>query len=322
MTAYILRRLVQCAILIILVSMLVFILIRLLPGDPLQMLLSLDDIATMTGGRHEALEALRAEYGLDRPLPVQYFDWLWNVLQGNFGRSIVRGFDIWEELTTRLAVTIFLGFTAFIISSITGMLLGIIAAIRRGKIIDTVVTAIANVGVTAPAFLIAILVIYVFGFRLNLFPIYGFQPPWAGDAARSVRQMVLPVFVMALGPLASTARQTRSSVLEELNKDHVRTAWANGMREKAVILRHVVKNAMIPIVTLQGAMLRGIFGGSAIVETIFVIPGAGQLMVSSMLASDYTVIQAVTIMLTLIAVLSNLLVDLLYGWVDPRIQYE
>jgi peptide/nickel transport system permease protein len=322
MTAYIIRRLFQCAILIILVSMIVFLLIRLMPGDPLQMVLSLEDIATMTGGYQDAIEALRVEYGLDRPLAVQYFSWLWDVVRGNFGRSIVRGFDIASELARRMQVTLFLGIVAFIVSNIFGLLFGTITAIRRGKVIDTVVTSIANIGVTAPSFLIAILVIYIFGFRMQVLPIFGYQLPWAGDYARSLRQMVLPVFVMSLGPMASICRQTRSSVLEELNKDHVRTAWAKGMREKTVIFRHVLKNAMMPIVSLQGGMLRGIFGGSAIVEQIFVIPGAGQLMVSSMLASDYTVIQAVTIMLTFVAVMSNLIVDLLYGWVDPRIQYS
>ena len=322
MTAYILRRLVQCVILIILVSMLVFFLIRLMPGDPLLLLFTLDDIATMTGGFQEALEALRHEHGLDRPIAVQYLSWLWDVVRGNFGRSIVRGFDIASEVQRRLQVTLFLSFIAFVISNILGVFFGVISAIRRGKFLDTIVTSVANIGVTAPSFLIAILVIYIFGFRLRWFPIFGYQLPWAGDFSRSMRQMVMPIFVMCLGPTASICRQTRSSVLEELNKDHVRTAWAKGMREKSVIFRHVLKNALMPIISLQGGMIRGLFGGSAIVENIFVIPGIGQLIVSSMLASDYTVIQAVTIMITLIAVLSNLLVDLLYGWVDPRIQYQ
>jgi len=303
--------------------MVVFMLIRLLPGDPLLMIMSPEDLAAVAGADVQAhLDQLRAEHGLDRPMAVQYMSWLTNVLQGDFGRSIVRGFDIGSELQNRMAVTLFLGFIAFIISNIMGMLLGTISAIRRGTIIDTVVTTIANIGITAPSFLVAILCIYIFGFRLDWFPIFGYQLPWRGDFSRSVSQSVLPIFVMALGPMASTARQTRSSVLEVLNEDHVRTAWAKGMREKAIILRHVLKNALIPVITLQGSMLRLIFGGSAIVETIFVIPGAGQMMVSSMLSSDYPVIQAVTIMLTFVAVMSNLLVDILYGWVDPRIQYS
>ena len=323
MVSYIVRRLFSCLVLIILVSMVVFVLVRAMPGDPLLMILSPEDLAAVAGDDVQAhLDALRAEHGLDRPIVVQYMNWLLDVVRGDFGRSIVRGFDIASELQSRMTVTLFLGTIAFVISNILGMFLGTISAIRRGKIIDTVVTTIANIGMTAPSFLIAILCIYIFGFRLRIFPIFGFQLPWDGDFSRSLNQMVMPIFVMMLGPMASTARQTRSSVLEVLNEDHVRTAWAKGMAEKIIIFRHVLKNALIPVISLQGAMLRGIFGGSAIIEQIFVIPGAGQMMVQAMLSSDYPVIQAVTIMLTFVAVLSNLLVDILYGWVDPRIQYS
>jgi len=295
----------------------------MLPGDPIDLLLPREDMIGLTAEQLQAhMDALRAEHGLDRPLPIQFGYWFINMLQGDFGRSIVRGFEVGPELANRMAVTLFLGSLAFIFSIVFGILLGTISAIRRGKWVDTVATAIANIGITAPAFLIAILLIYVFGFRLRLLPIFGYHLPWRGDFVQSIRQTILPVFVLALSPMALTARQTRSSVLDVLNQDHVRTAWAKGGRERAVIFRHVLKNALTPVITLQGNNVRLIFGGSAIIESIFVIPGVGRLLVDSMLSADYPVVQAIAVVLTLITVIANLIVDLLYGWVDPRIQYS
>jgi len=303
--------------------MLVFVLIRLLPGDPVHMQMAMLDLGTLTPeAMQQQYETLRRDLGLDQAIVVQYFNWFSNVIQGDFGRSMVRHFNIAEDLQSRMTVTLFLGIITFIVSNILGMFLGTISAIRRGSILDTLVTAVANVGITAPAFLIAILGIYVFGYVLGWLPIFGYQLPWAGNFSLSIRQGILPIFVMSLGPMAITARQTRSSVLEVLNQDHVRTAWAKGTREKMIILRHVLKNGLIPIISLQGAMVRMIFGGSAIVESIFVIPGVGQMIVTAMFSADYTVIQAVALVLTFVAVISNLLVDLLYGWVDPRIHYS
>jgi peptide/nickel transport system permease protein len=302
--------------------MAVFLLIRMLPGDPIEILMTQNEIQNaMSNPDPQYYENLRHELGMDKPLPVQYVSWLIKVLQGDFGSSIIRGYNIMDDMKTRMLVTIMLGLVSFIISNIVGALLGIVSAIRRGKLIDSIVTLIANIGITAPSFWIAILCIYVFGYILGWLPLYGYTLPWK-DFGLSIRQSIMPVFVMALGPIASTARQTRSSVLEVLGEDHVRTAWAKGLREKCVISRHVLKNSLMPVITLQGTMIRLIFGGSAIVETIFVIPGMGQMMVSGMLSHDYPVVQAVTIIMTVVVVIANLLVDLLYGWVDPRIQYE
>ncbi len=156
---------------------------------------------------------------------------------------------------------------------------------------------------------------------LKLLPSYGYTLPW-DNFAMSVKQSILPVIVIALGPIASTSRQMRSCVLETLGEDYIRTAWAKGLNEKKVILKHVIKNSLMPVITLQGTMLRIIIGSAVVVETVFVIPGIGKLMVDSMLASDYPVVQAVTLVMTLIVVLSSLIVDLLYGWIDPRIQYN
>lgn len=320
MVKYIIRRLLQALLIVVLVSMVVFTLIRMLPGDPIQIVVSQ---RVMNDARvdPEMYERLKHEYGLDRPVPVQFVRWFGQVITGDFGKSITKNYDIAEDMANRMVVTVTLGVVAFALSSVIGALLGIVSAIRRGKLVDTVVTLIANIGITAPQFWIAILLLYVLGFKLKLLPLYGYVLPWK-DPLLSLRQSIIPVFVMALGPIAFTCRQSRSSVLEVLNQDHVRTAWSKGLAEKAVISRHVLKNALMPVVTLQGSMIQMIFGGSAIVETIFVIPGMGKMMVDGMLSNDYPVIQASTLVMTVVVVLANLLVDLLYGWIDPRIQYD
>jgi peptide/nickel transport system permease protein len=290
----------------------------MLPGDPIEMIVAQNTLADFGPEYYEQLER---EYGLDRPVPVQYADWFIKVLRGDFGKSILHNYDIGKDMRSRLTVTLMLGLTAFVISFIAGPLLGIISAIRRGKMIDGVVTVLANVGITAPTFWVGILLIFLFGVKLGILPLYGYTLPWK-DFGLSIRQSIMPVFVIALGPIASSARQTRSSVIEVLGEDYIRTAWAKGLKEKAVIFRHVLKNSMMPVVTLQGTMLRLIVGGSVIVETVFVIPGLGKMMVDAMLSNDYPVIQAATLVMTFVVVISSLVVDLLYGWIDPRIQYE
>jgi peptide/nickel transport system permease protein len=318
MLNYIVRRLLHAVVIIILVSFAVFILVRALPGDPIDMLVTQNVMVTLTD---EQVEQIRHEKGLDRPVLVQYADWLSKVVRGDFGLSIMHNYDIGKELASRVTVSLLLGLTAFVISLIVGPLLGVISAIRRGKFVDNLVTVLANIGITAPQFWIGILLIFLLGLKLKWLPSYGYTLPW-DNFAMSVKQSVMPVFVIALGPIASTSRQMRSSVLETLGEDYIRTSWAKGLNEKKVILRHVIKNSLMPVITLQGTMLRIIIGSAVIVETVFVIPGMGKLMVDSMLANDYPVVQAVTLVMTLIVVLSSLIVDLLYGWIDPRIQYE
>ena len=317
MLTYIVRRLLHALLVIVLVSMAVFLLIRLLPGDPIEMVYAENALAQLT---QENIDELRRQHGLDRPIPVQYFDWITKVLRGDFGKSIIRGYNIGDEIGNRVVVTLLLGFGSFITGMIVGPLLGIISAIRRGKLIDNIVAVFANIGITAPQFWIAIILIYVFGLKLKLLPQWGYTLPWV-DLRKSIMESILPIFVGALGVIASTARQTRSSVLETLGEDYIRTAWAKGLNEGKVINKHVLKNSLMPVVTLGGTMLRMVIGGSVVIETIFAIPGMGNLMVDGMVARDYPVVQAMTIIMTVVVVLSSLVVDLLYGWIDPRIQY-
>jgi peptide/nickel transport system permease protein len=312
------RRIILALIIVFLVSFAIFILMRMLPGDPIEMIMSATQLENYT---QEQIDAIRHEKGLDKPVLVQYVIWLGQMLRGDFGNSIVRNFNVASEMSTKITVTMIVGLSAFLLGLIIGPLLGIISAVRRGKFIDNLVTVIANIGITVPTFWLGIIMIFFFGLRLKILPLFGYTFPW-DNLGMSIKQSIMPIFVLALGPIAFSARQMRASVLEVLGEDYTRTGWAKGLNERKVIWRHVIKNAMMPVITLQGTMLRNVIGGAVVVETVFVVPGMGKFLVDGILSRDYPVVQAVTVVMTIIVVLSNLLVDLLYGWVDPRIQYE
>lgn len=318
MLTYIVRRIILALIIVFLVSFAIFILMRMLPGDPIEMIMSASQLEDYT---QEQIDAIRREKGLDKPVLVQYVIWLGQMLRGDFGNSIVRNFSVASEMRTKITVTMIVGLSAFLLGLVVGPLLGIISAVRRGKFIDSLVTVIANIGITVPTFWLGIIMIFFFGLRLKILPLFGYTFPW-DNLGMSIKQSIMPIFVLALGPIAFSARQMRASVLEVLGEDYTRTGWAKGLNERKVIWRHVIKNAMMPVITLQGTMLRNVIGGAVVVETVFVIPGMGKFLVDGILSRDYPVVQAVTVVMTIIVVLSNLLVDLLYGWVDPRIQYE
>lgn len=317
MATYIIRRLFHAVIVMLIVSVIVFALIRVLPGDPIEMLLSED----MSAYSPERIEALKHEWGVDRPLVVQYLDWIFKAVQGDLGQSILYHYDIKDEIFNRLPISMNLAIIAFIIGITIGPLLGVLSAIRRGKWLDTLVTVVANVGITAPKFWVGILMIYFFGLSLGILPVYGYVSPFK-DFSQHISHIIMPVFVMTLFPVASAARQTRSSVIEVMRQDYIRTAWSKGLSERVIIVRHALKNALMPVVTLQGMTLRTLLGGAVVTETVFFIPGMGSLTVNSMLAHDYPVIQGTILITSLLVVLINLIVDLLYGWLDPRIQYE
>ena len=318
MTTYIIRRLMHAVLVILIVSLMVFLLMRLLPGDPILMYVASGDLQSIS---KEQIVHLKHELGMDRPLFVQYFDWLKNAVRGNLGKSILHRYDVLQEIGRRLPITFYLGLLSFMIGCVIGPFLGVVSAVRRGKWQDSLVTVIANLGITAPTFWLGILLIYLFSLYLGLLPVYGYTSPLV-DLWKNLRQSIMPIFVLATFPIASAARQTRSSVIEVMRQDYIRTAWAKGLSERVIIIRHVLKNALMPVVTLQGMLLRNIIGGSVIVETVFVIPGMGKLVVDGMLSQDYTVVQGVILVIAVVVVISNLVIDILYGWLDPRIQYE
>ena len=318
MTAYIVRRLFMALVIIFLVTLIVFFAIRLLPGDPL--IIFLGQQATQGNITQEQLEALRVEYGLDKPILVQYGVWMGDLLHGNLGTSIYYHENVGRLMRERFPLTLHLGVLALILNIVVGTLMGLAAAIRRGTWIDTVSTFLANIGVCIPIFWLALLLIYAFGLKLHWLPIAGYTPPTENFWLNS-RQIIMPVFCMAIQGLSMTARLTRSSMLEVTRQDYIRTAWSKGLRERTVIMKHALKNGLIPIVTVLGMGIGMVFAGSVIIETIFALPGIGRLLVTSIFAQDYVVIQSGTLVIAMIIILSNLLVEISYVWLDPRIRY-
>jgi peptide/nickel transport system permease protein len=318
MTAYILRRLIQSVIVFFLITVLIFVVMRLLPGDPIFMIISKASAQTATVMQ---LDVLRHEYGLDRSMMVQYFDWLGGVFHGDFGLSILTNTDIRQELFRRLPITLHLGILALIISFILGIPAGVICAVRRGTWIDTVVTSLANIGITIPVFWLGVVLIYFFALKLGWLPVFGYTSPFT-DFWLNTKQIIMPVFCLAISIVAAIARQARSSMLEVMRQDYIRTAWSKGLKERAVIIKHGLKNGLIPVMVLIGLGLSGIVGGSVLVETVFAVPGMGRMAVEAMGNSDYPVIQGVVLVFAVMVLLTNLIVDLSYGWLDPRVQYK
>jgi peptide/nickel transport system permease protein len=318
MTAFIIRRLVLAIFVLFAVTLLIFFAMRLLPGDPLILYFAQSNVlADLTP---EKLAELHRQYGLDRPVIVQYFSWLGGVLRGDFGTSMFYHQKVLELLKLRYPITLYLGLISFVISAVLGMLAGLLAAIRRGKWLDSVITPSTYIGITIPIFWLGILMIYVFGIKLNWLPIIYTSPPesfWMG-----VKQVIMPVICLSVPAIAGVARQMRSSMLEVIRQDYIRTAWSKGLIERRVILKHALKNSLIPVITVLGLEFSIIVGGSVIVETVYAIPGIGYLMVGSIFNQDYAVVQACTLIFAVMIVLANLIVDISYGWVDPRIKYS
>jgi peptide/nickel transport system permease protein len=318
MLTYIVRRLIQALFVLILVTLIVFFVMRLLPGDPI--IIYVAQTAQLEAMPPEMIDELRVKFGLDKPIMVQYVNWVAGILRGDFGTSINYHENVGTLMLERFPVTAHIGVLALIVGAVVGVLAGLLAAVRRGKWLDKVITPLTYIGITIPVFFLAILLIYLFGLRLGWLPIYGYTSPFK-DFWLSTRQLVLPVLCMAVFSLAANARQMRSSMLEVTNQDYIRTAWSKGLSERVVIMRHAMKNSLIPVITLMGLGVGLVLGGSVLVETIFAIPGLGRLFVSSILGQDYVVVQAITFIIAVIVLLVNLIVDISYGWLDPRIRY-
>jgi peptide/nickel transport system permease protein len=318
MTTYIIRRLLWAVIVLLLVVTFVFFAMRLLPGDPIRMLVTQSQEAQFS---EEQIEALRQKNGLDKPLVVQYFNWISNVAHGDLGRSILSHAPVIDQINHRIPVTLYLGILSFLISIIIGVPAGIISAVRRGSWLDTIVTTLANLGITVPTFWLGVILMYFFGLYLNWLPVMGYTSPFK-DFWMSTQQVIMPVFCLAIFPIAGNARQTRSAMLEVMHQDFIRTAWSKGLRERSIVIKHALKNGMIPVVTLIGAAVGQILGGSVLIEQVFAIPGMGRLALSSVINQDYPYVQAVILIIAATTLLANLAVDLAYGWLDPRIRYE
>ncbi len=318
MTTYIIRRLLQGILVLIIVSIFIFLVMRLLPGDPLMLYIAQSQIQNISP---EDLAKLRAQFGLDQNLFMQYINWIGGVFRGDLGDSIMLGQSVGTLMAERMPVTLHLGLLSIIFSSIVGTTFGVICALRRGKWIDSLLTILANLGITAPSFWVAIMLMYFLSLKLNLLPVYGYTSPFE-DFWLSLKQVILPVFCLSVFSLASLTRQARSATLEVVRQDYIRTAWAKGLRERTIVLRHIIKNSLIPVVTMLGMQVGFIFGGSVLIETVFNIPGVGRMMKDGVFTQDYQIVQSGVLIISTVVVLANLIVDISYGWFDPRIRYE
>jgi peptide/nickel transport system permease protein len=283
-------------------------------GDPARAMLGLE-------ASQEEVDALRQELWLDQPIITQYIHWVTNAVQGEFGKSLRYRINISELMAKRLPITLHLAFLALIISVFFGILGGVICAVKRGSFLDQAISVIANGAVAVPIFWLGILGIYVFSIQLGWLPTQGYTSPME-DLFQSTKQVIMPVICMCLPSMALLTRQTRSSMLEVVRQDYIRTAWSKGLTERNVIIRHALKNAFIPIITLLGLSIAHLFAGSVLVESVFNIPGMGRLLVNGVLDKDFIVVQACVLLIAVVISLSNLIVDIAYGWLDPRIRYQ
>ena len=313
MGTLILRRLVAMIPVLVLVTFGVFTLIHLTPGDPIDAMMAESFDAA-------AKERLRVDLGLDQPIYVQYLTWIGRVVRGDFGRSIRDNEPVIENVSRRIGVSLQLAGYAMVISLAVAFPIGILSATHRNSPIDGFGTMFALFGICMPNFLIALLLIYVFGVKLAWLPISGYVPPDEGILG-TIRSLTLPAITLGLALAAVVTRTLRSSLLETLSEDYVRTARAKGLAEQMVIRKHALKNGLIPVVTILGLQLGTLIGGAVITEFIFALPGVGRLVVSAIFSRDYPLVQGVILLIAIGFVLSNLLVDIVYGWLDPRIRY-
>ncbi len=313
MSTYVLKRLVSMAPVLLLVSVVIFSIIHLTPGD--RVLVMLGEEASP-----EARDALRRELGLDQPLPIQYAAWLARVLRGDLGRSIRTHQPVSEAILQRLPVTIELSALAMLVSLSIALPAGIVAAVRRNSRADVISTVFSLLGVSMPNFLLAVLLIFVLSLQLRWLPPIGYVNPLQ-DIGANLKGMIMPALALGTALAAVVARLTRSSLLEVLSQDYIRTAWAKGLREGLIIQRHAMKNSLIPVVTVVGLQLGNLLGSAIVTETIFALPGVGRLVIDSIFQRDFPLVQGVVLYLSLIFLMVNLLVDLVYAYRDPWIRY-
>jgi ABC-type dipeptide/oligopeptide/nickel transport system permease component len=306
MFRYVLRRLMLAVPVLLGVSICVFLMASLVPGDPATVLAG--DTASA-----EQVERIRRDLGLDQPIPIQYLRFLERLAHGSLGESTRTHREVLLEIADRFPYTLALALGAVVVSTILGIAMGIFAAVRRGRAADYLTMGIAIVGLSVPTFWIALLGIIVFSLNLHWLPVTG---------ARSPQSYILPIFALSLHSAAVKARITRSSMLEVFGQDYLRTARAKGLRERVVLLRHALKNALIPISTIIGLQFGSLLGGAFIIETIFGWPGIGRLAVQAIFNRDFPLIQGTVLVGAVTYMLANLAVDIVYAWLDPRIRYS
>ncbi len=318
MRTYIAKRLLLIVPTLLGVASLVFVIMRVIPGDVTLLILGGDQAGRIDPAQ---IAAMQHQLGLDQPLVVQFGTWLWGVLRFDFGTSLWTGQPVLQELLIRLPLSLELALLASIVSVVIAIPLGMLAAVRQDSWVDYVVRVVSIGGLAIPSFWVGILCILLLVIYFGWGPPLEFTPPWI-DPWANFQQMVWPVMTVGYRYAAVTTRMTRSTVLEVLREDYIRTAWAKGLRERAVVIRHALKNAMLPVITLIGTEFAFLIGGLVVTETVFTLNGVGRFVVDAVAHRDYPVVQALVFLIAFGFVVVNLLVDLTYAWFDPRIRYR
>jgi peptide/nickel transport system permease protein len=313
MASYFLKRLLGLAPTLLIVAVLVFLFVHMLPGDPAR-------LAAGPDADPQTVELVRKDLGLDKPLPVQFGYWLKELSQGNLGQSIFLQRPVTQALWERAEPTTLLALMAVFIAAAIGVPCGIVSAVFRGKFIDQFLTGFAMLGASIPSFWFGLVLMQIFAVSMGWFPVSGYGDPGASLAER-IHYLVLPSVVLGVLNSALIIRFTRASMLDVLGEDYVRTARAKGLSEKVVVLKHALRNALVPIITVLGLTVALMIGGAVVTETVFGLPGVGNLVVSAVLRRDYPVIQGALLVIAMIYVVINFLTDLLYMVVDPRVKY-
>jgi peptide/nickel transport system permease protein len=316
---YLLRRFLNMIPTLILVSLIVFSLLRLLPSDPVRILAGVDE----SGAIDPALYArIKSELGLDRPLIVQYASWLGGVVSGDWGKSYLTGMQVFPQIVERLKFTVQLGLAAWFFGIILGISLGTVSAIKRNSMADIAVTTFAISGVAIPHFWLGMMLIILFAVWLGWLPFGGFNANLLTSPGLWLKHMLLPTFVLGTGLAAILMRQTRAALLEVMREQYILTARSKGVEERWVILRHAMKNSLLPVVTIASLQFGTLIGGTVVTETVFTLPGVGKFVVDAVIQRDYLVVQMGLLVLTIGVMFSNFAADIIYTYLDPRIRYD
>lgn len=313
MFAFLVQRVLAAVPVMGVVALFVFLVLHLSPGDP----------ATVIAGDYASpadVQRIRENLGLDRPLHIQFFTWLWSLLRGDLGISIFSNLPVSRLIGQRLEPTLLLALVSIVLSVVVAVPMGVLAAWKAGSWIDRAVMIFAVVGFSVPVFVVGYILIYIFALELKWLPVQGFRSPWT-DPLGFLRHIILPAITLSAIYIALIARITRASVLEVLEEDYIRTARAKGQTERKVLFAHALRNAAVPIVTVIGIGIALLIGGVVITETVYNIPGLGRLVFDAILKRDYPIIQGLILMFSFVYVLVNLIVDIIYTLLDPRIRY-
>ena len=318
MRTYVAKRLLLIVPTLLGVASLVFVIMRVIPGDVTLLILGGDQAGRIDPAQ---VAAMKRRLGIDQPLLVQFGTWLWGVLRFDFGTSLWSGRPVVEELLIRLPLSVELAFAATLVSVLIAIPSGLLSAVRQDTWVDYVIRVVSIGGLAIPSFWVGILCILFLVIYFGWGPPLEYTPPWV-DPWANFQQMVWPVVTVGYRYAAVTTRMTRSTVLEVLREDYIRTAWAKGLRERAIVVRHALKNAMLPVITLIGTEFAFLIGGLVVTETVFTLNGVGRFVVDAVARRDYPVVQALVFLIAFGFVIVNLLVDLTYAWFDPRIRYH